>query len=281
MADAAEHQKQVEEFGSKNDFWLFGYGSLIWKPPPHYDQRIPGYIEGYVRRFWQASEDHRGTPSAPGRVVTLITREHWSTLPDPHPTAPSRVWGVAYHIPTQHVNEVRNYLDIREINGYSIQFTPFHPTPSSPISTHITSDPTSFPPSPSPNNPSTGIQISTTISAAAVPITCLVYIGLPSNPQFAGPQDVDDLAKHILRSKGPSGENREYLFLLERGLQELGSESSDEHVRDLAARCRELERDEEVERGVEGMTVGDGEEEGIGEPLHRAGTTEEIEEVEK
>ncbi|KAK9657798.1 hypothetical protein V6Z96_002046 [Aspergillus fumigatus] len=35
------------------DLWVFGYGSLIWKPPPHYDQRVPGYIDGYVRRFWQ------------------------------------------------------------------------------------------------------------------------------------------------------------------------------------------------------------------------------------
>ncbi|KKY38321.1 putative cation transport regulator-like protein 2 [Diaporthe ampelina] len=83
------------------EFWLFGYGSLIWKPPPHF------------------GKDHRGTPEAPGRVVTLIERSFWETLPDPHSSA-DKVWGVAYRIEAEHVEEVKEYLDIREINGYTI-----------------------------------------------------------------------------------------------------------------------------------------------------------------
>ncbi|KAE8854852.1 hypothetical protein PTNB73_10282 [Pyrenophora teres f. teres] len=228
----ADHQSEIEAFGSNDDFWLFGYGSLIWKPPPHYEQISAETI--------YHSEDHRGTPEAPGRVVTLIERAFWATLSDSH-TAHPRVWGAAYHIPTQHVAAVRSYLDLREINGYSIQFTPFY-----------------------------------TVGGAeetGKSIKCLVYIGLPENPQFLGAQDPQRLAEKILESKGPSGENKEYLYNLETALLGLSEDSSDSHISDLVRRCRALE---EETGGVDG--TGSGVE---GERLHRVGSTEEQEEVEK
>ncbi|UKZ63280.1 uncharacterized protein TrAtP1_004508 [Trichoderma atroviride] len=188
-----------------SEFWICGYGSLIWKPPPWFDRRVPGWITGYVRRFWQASEDHRGTPEAPGRVVTLIERSHWEQLTDHHDSAPDKVWGVAYRIEADHVAEVKEYLDIREINGYSIHYTPFHPADGS------------------------------------SPIRTLVYIGTPDNEQFVGPQDPQKLAEHILRSRGPSGLNKDYLFGLDTALAELCPESEDVHVSDLARRVRALE----------------------------------------
>ncbi|KAK4178832.1 ChaC-like protein-domain-containing protein [Triangularia setosa] len=198
-----------------DEFWLFGYGSLIWKPPPHFDRRIPGWVTGYVRRFWQASEDHRGTPEAPGRVVTLLSRSYWEQLTDHHDSAPEKVWGVAYRIIPERVAEVKDYLDIREINGYTIHYTPFYPAPS----IHNT------------NNPLTGLP-------KQLPIQTLAYIGTPENEQFVGPQDPQQLAEHIYGSEGPSGLNRDYLWGLERALNELSQESGDEHVTDLSNRVR-------------------------------------------
>jgi len=205
---------------SKPEFWLFGYGSLIWKPPPHYDRRVPGYIDGYVRRFWQASQDHRGTPDAPGRVVTLIERSFWETLGDHHAADEEHVWGAAYRIIPSKVEEVQAYLDIREINGYSIQYTDFQPADSSPT------------------------------------IRCMVYIGLPNQSQFTGVQEPQALAEHIWRSRGPSGENTEYLFMLEQSLDQLSKESGDAHVRDLAGRVRALEDSRSQKRPGEERNTG-------------------------
>ncbi|GAB7354078.1 hypothetical protein MBLNU459_g4652t1 [Dothideomycetes sp. NU459] len=108
----------------------------------------------------------------------------------------------------------------------------------------------------------------------AGPINCLVYIGLPDNPQFLGPQDPQALAEHIVQSRGPSGENKDYLYGLDEALKQLSKESHDDHVHDLARRCREVESKAsgQIEKAQDASVM---ETESV-----RAGSTHEQEEVE-
>lgn len=87
--------------------WLFGYGSLVWRPAFEYLECHPARLDGWARRFWQASVDHRGVPGAPGRVVTLVED------PDEH------VWGVAYRLGGPSLADTMSALDFREKGGYS------------------------------------------------------------------------------------------------------------------------------------------------------------------
>jgi glutathione-specific gamma-glutamylcyclotransferase len=207
------------------EYWIFGYGSLIFKPPLYYDLRVPGYINGYVRRFWQSSNDHRGTPSAPGRVVTLIDYKFWSSLSDPHPGPDNNTtWGVAYRIRADKVEEARAYLDYREKNGYTVDTVELHFQ-----KTGVITD-----------------GLGNTLGSAEVDrlpdsVACTVYIGTPENEAFTGPQDPDELAAHILKSRGPSGENSEYLFKLAEALKILAPESEDFHIEELVTKVKLLE----------------------------------------
>jgi cation transport protein ChaC len=51
--------------------WVFGYGSLIWRPDLSFDERLPARVHGYHRRLCLWSRINRGTPQCPGLVAGL------------------------------------------------------------------------------------------------------------------------------------------------------------------------------------------------------------------
>jgi len=95
--------------------YIFGYGSLLWYTNFPYEESIEGHVKDFVRRFWQASPDHRGTPDKPGRTVTLV------------PEDGSECWGLAYKVSDEHADEVRKYLNWREKAGYEVHKVMFYP----------------------------------------------------------------------------------------------------------------------------------------------------------
>ena len=82
-------------------FWVFGYGSLIWRPGFAHDAVVPGLLRGYHRRFCVYSHRYRGTPEDPGLVLGLA------------PGGACR--GLVYRVPPGEGEAVMDYLHEREM----------------------------------------------------------------------------------------------------------------------------------------------------------------------
>ena len=83
------------------DFWVFGYGSLMWHPGfPHLEVRA-AQLYGYHRHFCVFSHTYRGTKARPGLVLGLDRG--------------GSCHGLAYRVPAAESEEVVAYLHQREM----------------------------------------------------------------------------------------------------------------------------------------------------------------------
>ena len=89
------------------DLWVFGYGSLMWKPGFDHVERRLARLDGYARRFGMWSWHYRGTREVPGLVLGL----DW---------APGEsCTGVAFRVAKDREREIRDYLQERELISYA------------------------------------------------------------------------------------------------------------------------------------------------------------------
>lgn len=82
--------------------WVFGYGSLIWRPGFSFTRQVPALLRGVHRRLCVYSYRHRGTEARPGLVFGLM------------PGGSCR--GMAFEVAERNWDEVHAYLTEREMD---------------------------------------------------------------------------------------------------------------------------------------------------------------------
>ena len=170
--------------GGDGDFWVFGYGSLMWKPDFDVAEARMARLQGYRRAFALTSVHYRGTPELPGLVLGL----DWN--PANHCT------GMALRIGAEAADEVRHYLAERELVTRAY-FEVQHKI------TLLCPDRGSG-------------------WAEGESVDAICYILDRTHPQYAGGMALEDQAAIIGAASGPTGSNRDYLFNTVAHLKELG-----------------------------------------------------------
>jgi cation transport protein ChaC len=83
------------------DLWVFGYGSLMWRPDFPFVERAQATLAGYHRAFCIASTVHRGSRERPGLVLGLDKGQACR--------------GIAYRVAEKDAAGVLDYLRDREL----------------------------------------------------------------------------------------------------------------------------------------------------------------------
>lgn len=173
--------------------WIFGYGSLMWRPGFRYEQVARARLAGFSRQFCIYSVHHRGCEARPGLVLGLDQGGFCE--------------GLAYRIHERDVTETVAYLRSREqVNGVYRE-----------AQVMIDVD-------------AAAADQAGSESAGAIPppshtwrhVPALTYLVERAHPSYAARLPLAVQARFIRGARGRSGNNLDYLVNTLAHLKELG-----------------------------------------------------------
>jgi cation transport protein ChaC len=189
------------EAASDRAIWVFGYGSLMWRPGFPHLEAAGAVLAGYRRSFCIWSEHHRGAPDRRGLVLGLA------------PHADGRCEGRAFRVDRADWPWIAAYLEERELRGYA-----YRP-----------------------------VRLAVALAdGRRVDAHC--FVADSAHSHYAGALPEAEAAHIILRARGRSGLNRDYLVQTVEALEAHGYREPGLHA--LLERVRRLTGEVEAGGGV-------------------------------
>lgn len=243
----------LDNLSSFSTVWVFGYGSLLWKPCFQFQRQVVGHIKGFKRRFYQGNTNFRGSSTQPGRVAILVPEKEEVT------------WGVAYEIRgSEHVREALEHLYLRENDkgGYFSMLTTFYPRQTGPKAsgsesaptknasrTHgttsdgesdVESDTDGYHTDVSMDSDVTDSEDDVPEASSSQPFHVLSFTATSASEQWLGEADMSVMARQVAVAKGQAGPNSEYVIKTADYIRHHIPEDHDIHLFELERRVREI-----------------------------------------
>ncbi|ESZ22005.1 MULTISPECIES: gamma-glutamylcyclotransferase [unclassified Mesorhizobium] len=174
------------------DFWVFGYGSLIWRPGFAHVETRRARLHGYRRSLCVYSFVHRGTRERPGLVLGLDRG--------------GSCIGLAFRVPGDLRNEVITYLRERELvtNVYLERM----------LSIRLDKGGT--------READKGWGENGGETDGGETVEAVAYVVDRTHEQYAGALDAADAASVVRGAVGQSGKNEDYVSSTLEHLEALG-----------------------------------------------------------